>query len=222
MTALHVACQSGHVALAMLLFSKGAEVNTPERAGGQTPLHFAAAGGHGQIVSFLIRTGADVMATDHQGWLAEELAAANHHGAVQRLLLTAAREGSLKTPGGRVVLKRIQKEEKEERKEERKLEREERRLREKDEALQVQLAQLNEELGRLEAIPAHVVTKKERQARAHVEQQLAKVDAKHQRYLQEIREMRRDAVEGGEARYQGSAKGHQQSHAKWLGGLLSN
>jgi len=197
-TPMHIACREGDVALSMLLFTKGANVNARDLSG-QTPLHCAALGGHGQIITFLLKAGADVSAQDGTHQLAEELAFHHNHTAVFRMLLSA-RLGSHETKrelaGGRNTLKKIQKAEKDKDKEQKQLEKQERKLLDKDHSLKQEVMELSVEKTRLEAIPAHLATKKEKAQLAQVHRQLSKLDSKHQKYSQDIKEVRRTSFEG--------------------------
>jgi len=194
LTPLHVACREGDVALAMLLFTKGGLLNVQD-TDGRTPLHYAAAGGHGQLVSFLVKAGANVSVQDRTNQMPEELAFHRNHTAIFRLLLAARLGAPPASPTeeghGKDSLRRIQKSEKEAKK----LEKEERKLVEKDDALKEELLQLSTEKTRLEAIPAHLVTKKERAALAQIDRHLSKLDSKHQGYIRDIKNVRRTSFE---------------------------
>lgn len=63
MTALHLAAERGHAAVADLLLSAGATVDAKTRIGSYTPLHLASRGGHGSIATALLDAGADPHAT---------------------------------------------------------------------------------------------------------------------------------------------------------------
>ena len=107
-TPLHVASHHGNVALSMLLFSKGAELNS-QGLDGRTPVHIAAAGGYGQLVTFLVKAGAKVSLADVNGNLPEDLADRANHRAIHRLLVnargleTARRGGSSSTGAGEAM-----------------------------------------------------------------------------------------------------------------------
>ena len=91
---------------------------------------------------------------------------------------------------------------------------------EKDEELQLEMVRLSAELTRLESIPAHLVTKKEKAARDQVEQQLAKVDTKHVKCLLEIKALRRTTFDGVSS--SSSSSSSSKGRGAWLGGLLSS
>lgn len=63
---LHWAAKGGHVAIAEMLLSRGARVNSTNM-GDDTSLHLAAAHGHRQIVVKLLSRKADVNATNEHG-----------------------------------------------------------------------------------------------------------------------------------------------------------
>ena len=65
-TALMYAASLGHMAIAHLLISHGADVNASDRDG-QTPLIIAANAGHTAMVLRLIEAGADTSGQDHYG-----------------------------------------------------------------------------------------------------------------------------------------------------------
>ena len=63
MTALHLAAQAGHVAIAESLLNAGAEVDPTTRIGKYTPLHIAATQANDAIISLLLQAGANAKAT---------------------------------------------------------------------------------------------------------------------------------------------------------------
>ncbi len=75
MTPLVYACQEGNALLAMLLLTRGADVNYRRPRDGATPLMLASGWGNAGIVRTLLGEGARVDAVDSTG------AAAVHHGA---------------------------------------------------------------------------------------------------------------------------------------------
>lgn len=101
LTALHLAAEGGHEAVADALVAAGAAVDAGTRIGRYTPLHVAARGGHDAIVARLLEAGAGPnAATMDSGVTALHLAAAASDG---RATVTAlldrgadpnAREGS--------------------------------------------------------------------------------------------------------------------------------
>lgn len=66
-TALMRAAYRGHVEIAKMLISSGANLGIRDR-GGATALHIASRAGHDAIVTLLIKYGADVNAVDNEGW----------------------------------------------------------------------------------------------------------------------------------------------------------
>lgn len=73
-TALHLAAERGHFAVARSLLRCGADVHARDDGDNATPLHWAAEGGHLAVCRLLLQAGADPNATDdlHQrgplGW----------------------------------------------------------------------------------------------------------------------------------------------------------
>ena len=89
LTALHLAAEGGHRAVAEALVAAGAAVDAGTRIGGYTSLHVAARAGHGAVVLSLLEAGADPNArTTNTGVTALHLAAAATGGrsAVAALL----------------------------------------------------------------------------------------------------------------------------------------
>lgn len=91
-TALHLAAQYGHAAMAAMLLRRGATVD-PVNNYGATPLHIAARRGHPAIMQLLLEHGTDVNMGDAEGNTALHLCVA--HGSVEatRLLLHFRRNG---------------------------------------------------------------------------------------------------------------------------------
>ena len=86
LTPLHLAVRSGHDALARLLISRGADVNSRARDG-RTPLHLAAAGGHESAVKLLLDHRADRRAKNKEFLTPDyEAARAAHAGVVDLIL----------------------------------------------------------------------------------------------------------------------------------------
>ena len=76
LTALHLAAEGGHRAVAEALVAAGAAVDAGTRIGGYTPLQMAARSGHGGVVLHLLEAGADPNArTTNSGVTALHLAA---------------------------------------------------------------------------------------------------------------------------------------------------
>ena len=84
---LHLAADSGHVAIVQLLLQCGAESNAVDGAGAMA-LHLAAEKGHAAVArSLLWRKDALIDAKDAAGCTALHRAARNGHDAVVRVLL---------------------------------------------------------------------------------------------------------------------------------------
>ena len=73
-------------AAAKILLADGADPNSRDSAGGNTPLLIAASMGHHDMVKILIDRGADAFAANDDGWTALVVARDNGHDAVVRLL----------------------------------------------------------------------------------------------------------------------------------------
>jgi ankyrin repeat protein len=89
LSALHMAAQSGDLAITRLLIGSGANVDARTRIGDYTPLHLAAAGGHAEVLAALLDAGGDAAArTTSTGVTALHLAAKalGGEGAVAVLL----------------------------------------------------------------------------------------------------------------------------------------
>jgi acyl-CoA-binding protein len=72
-TALHWACDGGHVEVAQALLDSGADVGA-QNCDGSTPLHMAAACEHIDVARLLLASGASASATDEDGSTARDLA----------------------------------------------------------------------------------------------------------------------------------------------------
>jgi len=88
MTALHVACASGRLELALNLLTHGADPNITG-SDGMTPLALASDGGHAEVVSALLEAGSSVDAADVDGRTALMFASALGHQDVVAALLEA-------------------------------------------------------------------------------------------------------------------------------------
>ena len=64
---LHLACYSGHLAIAQFLLNHGANLEATEDDEGMTPLHLACEWGHPDLVRYLLTRGANLEATDIYG-----------------------------------------------------------------------------------------------------------------------------------------------------------
>ncbi|KAL3140889.1 hypothetical protein ABBQ32_005422 [Trebouxia sp. C0010 RCD-2024] len=78
-TPLHYAARGGHVDVAKLLLSKGADPNRTTRAGGATALHRACYMGHSRMAQLLVRSGASASIPDSDGLTALHKAAQQGH-----------------------------------------------------------------------------------------------------------------------------------------------
>lgn len=87
-TALHFACQQGHVDLAKLLIAHGAKLET-RNSKLMTPLHLAAQNGHSSIAEMLLSKGAEINAKTLKDVTALHLAAREGHRNVVAALLAA-------------------------------------------------------------------------------------------------------------------------------------
>ncbi|KAL1504252.1 hypothetical protein AB1Y20_010661 [Prymnesium parvum] len=101
LSALHAASARGHVRLALLLLQRGAAVDARD-FGGRTPLHVAARLGCIPLVQALLGSRADARLPDAAGGVAAELARAEGHATLARVLEHAARTDL--ASGGEVVL----------------------------------------------------------------------------------------------------------------------
>ena len=84
-TALHLAAEKGHEAIARLLLNRGVNIEAQRRYGA-TALHLAAENGHEAVARQILGCGADAKAMSGSG-TALHLAAKKGHKAVTRLLL---------------------------------------------------------------------------------------------------------------------------------------
>ncbi len=91
LTPLHVASETGDVAIAAFLVTRGAGVNAVDELG-RTPVHLAASAGHGETADVLLASGADPKAVCRDGrTLLHSAAAGGLVGLMERLLETGLR-----------------------------------------------------------------------------------------------------------------------------------
>ncbi len=93
-TALHSATTKE---IALLLISKGADVNTRGGMAGGAPLLSAASGGRKEIVELLIAEGADVNAKDYAKYTPLHYAALSGHKEIVELLIAIVSDMNSKT-----------------------------------------------------------------------------------------------------------------------------
>ena len=96
-TALHYACQEGHVVVVRALISApGIDVNRLDRVKGITALHWACQRGHVEVVRALLSApGIDVNNKGNQGFPALDIAKAFKHTEIATLLVQAGACGCL-------------------------------------------------------------------------------------------------------------------------------
>ena len=107
LTALHLAAEGGHDAVAQALVAAGAAVDAGTRVGGYTPLQVAARAGHGGVALRLLEAGADPNArTTNSGVTALHLAASATGGgpAVAALLDHGADPNARESSAGQTPL----------------------------------------------------------------------------------------------------------------------
>lgn len=99
-TALMLACLKGHLALAMLLISKQADINQP----GWTPLHYAATGGHVELIQFLLEESAYIDAESPNGTTPLMMAARYGSAKATQLLIDEGADLQVKNQLGLTAL----------------------------------------------------------------------------------------------------------------------
>jgi len=197
-TPLHAVCLDGNVALAMLLFTKGADVNAKDSSG-QTPLHKACVCGHLQIVTFLIKANANAEILDNMNRSAEELAFQHGHLPIFRLLVGIKGGGEKRVSVISAVshdsAKAMKKEQEKRERERKKLEYKEKKLIEEESELQEKINGLTDEKERLEAITEVQRTKKEKQALVQITAKLQKLQLKCDENTDKIKVVRSSTFE---------------------------
>ena len=73
-TALHAACEAGHLGVAAALIGRGAAVDVASAHDSRTPLHLAASNGHAFVVRLLLKHGASPTLADANGQTATQFA----------------------------------------------------------------------------------------------------------------------------------------------------
>ncbi|CAG2228497.1 unnamed protein product [Mytilus edulis] len=98
-SALHVACQNGHIEVIKLLIDVGMNINDTTNSG-STPLHKACQEGHYETVKFLLDLNGQALNSrvhttlkNDKGWLAFHLACRNGHIEVVKLFIDADQQG---------------------------------------------------------------------------------------------------------------------------------
>jgi len=93
-TALHFACDAGHLKCAEALCAAGADVDLQD-TDGMTPMHFAATHGHVHVIDMLIKSEGNPRTADAEGWTALTFAAnEGQFEATQFLVNTLLQKGA--------------------------------------------------------------------------------------------------------------------------------
>lgn len=121
MVPLHLAAQSGHIAVVGLLLSRSTTQLHIKDSRGRTALHLAASQGHYEMVSLLIAQGSNINALDQvkikltlpfgftrsnlqNGWTPLHFATNNGHTQVVKMLLESSADPMAETRDGKVAL----------------------------------------------------------------------------------------------------------------------
>lgn len=103
-TALHWAAHNGHLDVARLLITAGAELDAPDARGHATPLVWALLSGHLEVMELLLRLGADPDARDKAGETPLVLAIYDGNRAAAELLLRQGADPQRPCSRGRMPL----------------------------------------------------------------------------------------------------------------------
>ncbi|KAK2831302.1 hypothetical protein Q7C36_016388 [Tachysurus vachellii] len=95
-TALHTACEYGHLSIAKLLLAKGADPNRTDNTQ-TTSLHLAAEQGHFRVARLLVNSGADVKLKDNRNYSALHFAALRGCTGICRFLLSHGEDADVMT-----------------------------------------------------------------------------------------------------------------------------
>lgn len=98
-TPLHFAASANNIAMAKLLLTAGANIDSQNNHGG-TPLHFSAGMGHINMVSFLIHSDAQVNLADKDGLTPLHIAVSEGHTEIVTLLITKNANSNFKNHKG--------------------------------------------------------------------------------------------------------------------------
>eukprot|EP00189_Rhodosorus_marinus_P009955 CAMPEP_0184744504 /NCGR_PEP_ID=MMETSP0315-20130426/7234_1 /TAXON_ID=101924 /ORGANISM="Rhodosorus marinus, Strain UTEX LB 2760" /LENGTH=356 /DNA_ID=CAMNT_0027216213 /DNA_START=69 /DNA_END=1139 /DNA_ORIENTATION=- len=103
-TALHFACEEGHVAIVTSLLEAHADIECATKMHFSRPLHYAAFNGHRNVVLVLAKAGADLEARTDDGRTALFQASFNGHHSIVKALLDLEANHLAKDLEGRLPL----------------------------------------------------------------------------------------------------------------------